>query len=261
MYWIYDLPTWLFGVLTLLVVVGFALSGQLLVQRLMGRYNTDQTEANALIGYFFGGSVGLYGITLGLIAVGAWQNFKDVQVAGGQEAAALASLYRNVDSYPGTAGVELSSALIKYTDYVIEQAWPMQQRGVVPKGGTALLSEFQHPLFRFEPTTAGQVALHQGTLHQFSRLIEFRRIRLQSVGDGLPGIVWAVVLLGAALSISLTWLFIVDSKRLHHLLTGSYACLIALLLFLMAAMDNPYRGEFSVGPDAFVLVRDQLMRP
>jgi hypothetical protein len=36
--------------------------------------------------------------------------------------------------------------------------------------------------------------------------------------------------------------------------------LIGLLIFLTAAMDNPFRGEVSIGPDAFVVVYDQLMK-
>jgi hypothetical protein len=39
-----------------------------------------------------------------------------------------------------------------------------------------------------------------------------------------------------------------------------FSALLGSLIFLIAATDNPYRGELSVGPDAFVLVMDSLMR-
>jgi multisubunit Na+/H+ antiporter MnhE subunit len=65
---------------------------------------------------------------------------------------------------------------------------------------------------------------------------------------------------GRADNIGLTWLFLVDSFRLHEILTGVYAGLIGLLVFLMASMDNPYRGKFSVGPDAFEIVLNQIMK-
>jgi hypothetical protein len=39
------------------------------------------------------------------------------------------------------------------------------------------------------------------------------------------------------------------------------ASLLGLLLFLIVTMDHPYRGTFSVGPDAFEIVRDQLRGP
>jgi hypothetical protein len=56
------------------------------------------------------------------------------------------------------------------------------------------------------------------------------------------------------------WLFVVERKGLHDLLTAILASLLGLLVFLLAVMDFPFRGEFSVGPDAFELVFQQLMR-
>ena len=45
----------------------------------------------------------------------------------------------------------------------------------------------------------------------------------------------------------------------HLLLTTALAVFLALLIFLIAAMDHPFRGEFSVGPDAFGAVRQQML--
>ena len=41
--------------------------------------------------------------------------------------------------------------------------------------------------------------------------------------------------------------------------TSNYTvAFVALLVFLIAAMDHPFLGEFSVGPDAFVALRQQM---
>jgi hypothetical protein len=39
------------------------------------------------------------------------------------------------------------------------------------------------------------------------------------------------------------------------------ASILALLIFLIAALDNPFRGEASIGPDSIALVCDTLMKP
>lgn len=44
------------------------------------------------------------------------------------------------------------------------------------------------------------------------------------------------------------------------LLTGLYSCLTGLLIFLIAALDDPYRGEIGAGPDAFELVLDRMQK-
>ena len=38
-----------------------------------------------------------------------------------------------------------------------------------------------------------------------------------------------------------------------------YASFIGLMVFLTAAMDNPFRGQFSVSPDAYQEVLDEVM--
>jgi len=47
-----------------------------------------------------------------------------------------------------------------------------------------------------------------------------------------------------------------------HLILGAViASILALLIFLIAALDNPFRGEASIGPDSIALVCDTLMKP
>jgi hypothetical protein len=76
----------------------------------------------------------------------------------------------------------------------------------------------------------------------------------------LPPIIWILVMGGSILTLSLMWLFVVENKHLHNVLTAILASLLGLLVFLIALMDFPFRGKFSVGPDAFELVYEQLMK-
>jgi Kef-type K+ transport system membrane component KefB len=260
LYRLYDIPNWLFGTIVIFTFVSFAIGGLYVTHKRLGVYNKDQLEANGIISAYFGAVVAFYGITLGLISVGAWQNFSDVENKAAREASAIGALYRDVSNYPEPAREALRTKLKDYTKYVIDVAWPQQRKGIVPTGGTERIQAFEADLYPFEPKTMSQLALHQETLRQFNSLIELRNMRLQSVAGGLPATIWWVVCIGAMVSIALTWLFLVDSFRLHELLTGVYAGLIGLLVFLMASMDNPYRGKFSVGPDAFELVLNQLMK-
>ena len=69
---------------------------------------------------------------------------------------------------------------------------------------------------------------------------------------------WYVLLFGAALSIALTLLFTLPDLRAHLLLTLILASFVGLLIFLIAAMDHPFRGEFSVDAGSFQLVRAQM---
>jgi hypothetical protein len=120
------------------------------------------------------------------------------------------------------------------------------------------LVELGRSLTAFEPATEGQKALHAETLRAYSRYVELRRERLFRVATGLPAVVWYVLLIGAALNILLTYLFSMERMGALVLLTLALSVFVALLIFLIAAMDHPFRGDFSVGPDAFRAVRQQM---
>jgi hypothetical protein len=47
---------------------------------------------------------------------------------------------------------------------------------------------------------------------------------------------------------------------MHFWMTALLSSLLGLMIFLLAAMDHPYLGNLSVGPDAFQVVYDQTMQ-
>lgn len=94
---------------------------------------------------------------------------------------------------------------------------------------------------------------------QFNKIVELRRQRLQAVPSGLPPVIWIVVLVGAFLNIVLTLFFVTDNLTFHVWMTALLASLIGLLVFLIAAMDYPFRGEFSVSAEAFEIIYERFM--
>jgi hypothetical protein len=259
-YWIYDLPTWLFGFLTVAVAVAVGLVGFWATRKWVRRVHGDQHSHNEIVGFYLGAVCLFYGITLGLLAVGTWQVYSDVDTKVGEEASALAALYRDVSNYPDPKRTELQADLREYAHQVIDVAWPQQRRGIVPQNSADIVMAFQTHLASFDPATEGQKILHAEAYRGFDRIVELRRIRLRSVVAGLPGPLWSVVLVGAFLNIAMTWFFDMKSHSMHLWMTVMFSGLLGLLIFLLAAMDNPLRGGISVGPEAFELVYEQLMK-
>ena len=258
-FWIYDLPNWALALLTLLVCCGLSMAGLLASRSLVRRSFGPPPGHNDVVSYYLGAFGVFYGLTIGLIAVATWQNLSDMEELVQQEASALRVLDRSVSGYPEPARSELHRQLRAYVTVVIEEEWPAQARGEVPEAGTRPIDAFEETLTAFEPATAGQQALHAETLRAYSNYEALRRQRLYSVGTGLPEVVWYVLLIGAALNICLTYLFSVERLGAHVVLTLTLSVFVALLIFLIAAMDHPFRGDFSVGPDAFRAAREQML--
>ena len=258
MYWVYNLPNWLFGTLVVGFFVGFAIIGLLahrrFVLKIFGRH-----PHNDMVSYYLATVGVFYGITLGLISVGTYTSFAEIDTAASTEAVTLSALYNDVSSYPEPIRSQLRQQLSDYTNTVIEVVWPEQQKGQVSIKGFNILKQVNTTLIYFEPTTEREKIIHAEAFRQFNRLLELNNARLQSVQSGLPMTMYVVIVIGALLNIMVSWLFIIDNYQLHNALNILMAALLGLLVFLIAVMDNPYRGDYSVGPDAFEFVRDRVI--
>lgn len=261
MYWIYDLPTLLLGVLTISVFCVFGMLGVLVTRKWVpSLHHVDQSH-NDIVGFYFAGVTVFYGITLGLLMVGAWGTFTDAKAKVDDEAGTLDVLYRDVSFYPQPIRGKLQDELRRYARNVIDVAWPLQRKGVVPMSNKTVLDDIGRDLDLFEPASEAQKILHSEACHEFNQLIERRRQRHVYAKAGLSSSLWSLVLIGAVISIAVTWCFHVKNKRMHLCMTGLLSSLLGLMIFLLAAMDHPFMGKLAVSPESFRLVYDRLMKP
>jgi len=259
-YWIYDYPTIYIGALFAAVFVGMTWLLIIVFRVAFHRWIHTEKRANDMVGFAFSSFSVLYGLLVGLLAVAAYQNFAGVSDIVTKEASSLAALYRDVEAYPQPIRGKLENDLRNYTRFVIDRAWPDQQKGIVPTEGTHRMTQIVDDLMSSEPAKKSEEIAQAEAYRQFNNYTELRRSRLANVNTGIPGVFWWVVALGAFITILL--LAMLDMEiHVHLILTGLVSLFLGLVIFLIAAMDNPFRGEVSVGPDPFEAVYQSLMKP
>src|SRR5215469_11885650 len=158
--WIYDLPNWLFGTLTVLIFCAFGLIGLVATRKWVPSLHHATLSHNDIVGYYFGAVTVLYGITLGLLMVGVWSAFTETEEKVDREAGSLAALYRDVSLYPEPNRDRLQNDLRDYCRQVIDVAWPQQRKGIIPQGNLAVIGVLAYDLAAFEPASEGQRILH-----------------------------------------------------------------------------------------------------
>lgn len=102
-----------------------------------------------------------------VVTIAAYDNLTTAREDVAGEASELASLYRGISSHPQPVRGELQATLVEYTHHVIEQAWPLQQQGIVPTGAVTIVDRF----FEFNDFLRGDRPRHHGG-HDRGRLSE-----------------------------------------------------------------------------------------
>ena len=257
-FWIYDYPTWAMAWLFTLAFMAFAVGGLLLFRATLHGWLHRGGRANEMVGHAMSSFAILYGLLLGLLAVAAYTNYSVMGDQVSREAVSLGTLYRDLSGLPQPARAELEGKLRRYTREVIDVSWPAQRRGQVPTTASPILDDFNEQLHAFKPADDGAAALHAEAISQANDLVELRGQRLANVNTGIPPILWWVVLLGALVNTMLLWMVDTD-KHVHIMLTGLLSAFTGLVIFLVAAMDYPFRGQVAIDAQPFEQVYATVM--
>ena len=243
---LFDLPLVVTGTAIIGSLCLFAVVGLLVVRRRVLPRLHIQAGDSHFIGTMVHSVMVFYGLAVALIAVNVLETYTDVSRIVSGEATALAALYRDVSNYPEPTRSELQTGIREYVHYIIVEAWPLQKHGDVPGGGMERMNRFQAVLLSFEPATEGQKILHGETVSAYNQMILARRLRLDAVNIGLPAVMWAVIVAGAFISLSAAFFFKVEDARLHRILVTLLAGFIGLLIFMILALDRPFRGDLGL---------------
>lgn len=262
MFFIYDHPAWQMAIVFSLAFAAISVIGLLLFRASLHRWLHRDDKVNEMVGFAMASFSMLYGLLLGMLAVAAYENYVDIQTLTDRESIVLGTLYDASGALPDPHGADLEKILRAYARNVIEVSWPQQQNGEVPTAETALITAYTDRLHLFEPQTPREEAVQIEAIELANELVQTRRTRLLSVDGGIPHILWWVVLAGAFINILLVWMLDM-ARHTHIILAAIVGGFLGLVIFLIAALDYPFRGDVSVtsGPFEFVYATTMALPP
>jgi len=105
---------------------------------------------------------------------------------------------------PEPRGTHVQELARSYAEEVIHKEWPLMEQGRTPsmvqeRGtpvGWVLIDDILQNIQGFEPRTKGEEQLYAEGLDQVDALADARRMRLVAAEEGVPGVLWAVLIFG-----------------------------------------------------------------
>jgi protein-S-isoprenylcysteine O-methyltransferase Ste14 len=253
-----------YGVLVVCGACLAAVLGLALVQRLVPA--TIREEHNDVAGFIYAALGVIYAVLLALVVIATWEEFGRARVTVEAEANALAEIFWLAHRLPEPEGRELQELCRSYAEEVVNVGWPLMEQGRTPSmersqetsRAWVLIDDIRATLQGYEPRTVAGQELYAEGLDQVQRLADARRMRLVMAEEGLPTVLWVVLIVGGIVAVGFTYLFGMEDTGAHMLMVASLAGVIALVLFTIAALDHPFSGSARVGPEAFELVLNRF---
>lgn len=256
---LYEIPTWVFAFILILFCVGPAVTGLVWSRDFIYKFFHVSQDSNDAVNLFSGAIGVVYGLLLGMVAVANWNDFNETQTIITKEAAAIIGFHKIVTGFGTKAASKLQEDALKYTHMILELEWPLHAHGLISDECAPILSELHQDLLSFNPASLRQQAIFSDALLSFNKMAEYRSMRFDAVKDvGVPSVFWIVILLGGSLSTILMYFVHLPSVRMHIVMVAIYSTFIGFMLFLIAALDNPFKGGISVSAVPYQTVIDSI---
>jgi hypothetical protein len=253
---VYQYPLW--GVALLLV--GLAAIGAMLFElavhqflsiELRRRHNDVAAAIFSVVGVTFA-------VLLAFVAMLAWDGFNKAKAAAYAEAATILDVYNASVGLAGPATPVMRDDIIGYLETVIRVEWPAQAEGQIVDRGRAYLEKLNRIAIGLKPSGVADGNLHALLLQSLERLWDARQQRLLAAETTIPAVVWIVTLVGGGLTIAFGSFLGVPSLGMHLAMSAALAISGALVLILIIALSNPFRGDFRVSTLPFDRVLAQI---
>ena len=243
------METILWGVLVVGLSVALALLGFVAARRFVPFDLRETHNANTAV--MFGALYVLYGLIVGFSAYFVAYQYDTAQKTAQTEAGSVEEIHRLAEGFPEAKRQEVQGLAESYARAVVEDGWPLMREGRASAKAGNISDELRSAVLDFEPRTEREDALYAQALTLVADLDEGRALRLQEVREGIPSILWVVLVLGGVVTVLFTYLLGISSEGLHAIMIAAYTVVLALILYAVWTLDYPFDGLVQISPDAF----------
>ncbi|MDX6382017.1 MAG: hypothetical protein QOI57_3041 [Rubrobacteraceae bacterium] len=263
------MTTALVGVLVVFLCALFALAGLVLVRRLlpMSRRKELLDDAPRIITIHVAIRTTLT-ILLGFSVLVVWQQFHAAEETVQREANYLGDIYWNANDFPDPQRQQIQELARSYAQVVVDEEWDMMvEQGQHSPRVDEITRELRQTNNGFEPGTSTEQALQRDVLTRINDLSNQRYLRLLANREGIPLMLWAVLIIGGLVTLGFTYLLAIEAFWLHALSVVALTGILTLISYTIYTIDSPFgKGavlqvaqlspitealEFKLGPEAF----------
>src|SRR5215471_12859747 len=217
--WIYSNPTWVWGTVVVVLFIAVSCGGLLAFHRLV-HVNVRRAH-NDLAGFTIAVIGVLYAVLLAFIAIATWETFSKASDLVEAESDYAGGIYLDTKGLPDAKGQPIRDATARYVSVVINEEWPIQRAGKTPHQGWKPLRDLNTAITTIQPQNLGEAMIQAELLNSWNQLYLTRSSRLSAVQGHVPGVVWWIVFLGAAITTGYTYLFGYQNFVMHMVMTGT----------------------------------------
>jgi uncharacterized protein DUF4239 len=209
---------------------------------------------NDVAGFIYAAVGVIYAILLAFVVIVVWQQFDATGSTIEREAVAAANIFHGVDEFPDPVRSNVKNMVRDYVQTTATEEWTSLASGEVDPKADQLAHDMRNVIHQLPADTPNQQVMFDHVLSQYEQMITERRLRIFAAQGGVHPLLWIMLIVGAIFTVAFTYVFGLDSPRVHALMIVGLALVIGGMLFMIQQVDHPFAGEVHVSADPFFAV-------
>jgi hypothetical protein len=218
-------------------------------------------EHNDVAGFMIAVVGALYSVLIAFVVVVVWQQYNDSDRNYGDEVSTVADIYDFSESLAPPQTRAIQALADQYIVEMIDDEWPAMRAGQASDAATTTLARLLSGVAGIVPRSAVENDTREHLHVSAQHLYDLRNERLSDNAESLPPVLWMALLVGAGITVGFGYLFGVANIRIHLVMTGAVAALIAVMFTLLVELDYPFRRDTAISPMRWTELQRYLRTP
>lgn len=190
-------------------------------------------------------------VMMSFMVIDVWQEYDNAAQNVQVEASSLSDVHHLADGLSQPARNRIKGKVDKYIEEVLRIEWPLMRHGGESQEAHDTGYQILAEVAALHPETPGQAAIQARALDTTTVFLDARRQRIHDNRQGIPLVLWAVMLTIGAITVLFSFYFRVDRPKAQAVMVVALTAVIALTFTLIAELDYPFRGTIAISPSSF----------
>ena len=246
---LFESPSWIFSALLVMIPsMGISILILWLVRKV---FTAEALKKNHDVAGFTFSLVGvLYSVILGFTVINVENRYIKAEETLYQEAMILADLYRESAFFlPGERDA-VRKSLRDYVNYIIVEEWNMGESRKMNLGAQDEMDKIWNSYYDISLPDEKTRIWYEESIAQLDNLMNARLTREFSSWEHLGGMMRALLLIGAVITVCFMFFFGLENIKSQMLMTALLSCYLSFMLYLVFSLDHVYKGPEGIKPIA-----------
>ncbi|MBS0519430.1 MAG: DUF4239 domain-containing protein [Proteobacteria bacterium] len=248
--WLYTLPELSVLGLTILILVALIVFLPRLIRHIPGLAPSDAHSDFVL--RMQATLFTMTSLVLAFTLVQADINFRQADALVSSEAARIDQLDRLLTRYGSDQARAVRPMLKAYAQSIVDREWPAMLRDKGDRTTDQAFAPISRHILALNPTSNRETLIMGEMLKSLDAIADLRASRLNIVTVALPLLYWYVVLFAVAMLIFVSCT--IQQTAFRAIILSAQAAVVGAFLGFVFVMDQPFKGDGAVDPDAIVRV-------